>query len=170
MRLFWTLLICAAGLAAEDLNRPMQRFQLPDTTGRDHDSIDWKGKPMVIEFMATACPHCIAFSSVLKQVQEKYKDRVVVLAMVNPPTTPAQAAQFVQDHKITYPILLDAGKAAYAYIRKLEFNLPYVFLIDSSGMIREAFEFGPTTADLFYGNALLSHIDSLFVPPAAQKK
>jgi cytochrome c biogenesis protein CcmG/thiol:disulfide interchange protein DsbE len=170
MRFLWTLLICAAGLAAEDLNRPMQRFLLPDTTGHDHDSNEWKGKPMVLEFMATACPHCIAFTSVLKQVQEKYRDRVVIIAMVNPPVTAAQAAQFIKEYKITYPILLDAGRAAYAYIRKPAFDLPYIFLIDANGMIREAFEYGPTTADLFSGTALLSHVDGLFGAAAAQPK
>lgn len=170
MRILWTLLISAAALVAADINRPMQRFLLPDVTGREHDSIEWKGKPMVLEFMSTTCPHCGAFTSVLKKVQQKYGDRVVIIAMVNPPDSPAQVAQFIDQHKVTYPILLDAGRAAYAYIRKQVFNIPYLFLIDSSGTIREAFEYGPDTSDLFYGNALFPHIDGLlragFAAPA----
>jgi len=162
MRFLWLLLITAATLVANDINRPMQRFLLPDVKGHDHDSIEWKGKPMVIEFMATDCPHCAAFTSVLKQAQQKYGDRLVIIGMVNPPTTPPQVAAYIEAHKITYPILLDAGRVAYAYIRKPAFDIPYVFLIDASGTIREGFEYSATTADFFYGNALLPHIDSLF--------
>ena len=164
MRFLCTLLIGAAALFAADINRPMQRFLLPDSKGHDHDSIEWKGKPMVLEFIAPGCPHCLAFTSVLKQVQQKYGDRVAVIAMVNPPTTPAQVQQFIEQNKITYPILLDQGRVAYAYIRKPSFDIPYVFLIDADGMIREAFEYGSTTSDLFYGNAMLPHIDNLMKP------
>ncbi len=161
MRYLFALLTLSAALVATEMNRPMQRFLLPDSTGHDHDSIEWKGKPMLLEFMSTSCPHCAAFTSVLKQVQQKYGNRIVIIAMVNPPDTPANVSRFIQDHKITYPILLDAGRAAYAYIRKPAFDIPYIFLIDATGTIRESFEYSATTADLFYGNALFPHIDSL---------
>ena len=170
MRFFCTLLICAAALAAAEINRPMQRFLLPDIQGHNHDSVEWKGKPMVLEFIATGCPHCLAFTSVLKQVQQKYGDRIAIVGMVNPPTTPEQVQQFVKQNKITYPILLDQGRVAYAYIRKPSFDIPYVFLIDGDGTIREAFEYSATTADLFYGNAMLPHIESLLKAPEGQKK
>jgi len=161
MRSLCTLLILTAALVATEMNRPMQRFLLPDVNGHDHDSIEWKGRPMLLEFMSTSCVHCAAFTSVLKQVQQKYGDRLVIVAMVNPPDTPANVSRFTQEHKVTYPILLDAGRAAYAYIRKPAFDIPFIFLIDSSGTIRESFEYSATTADLFYGNALFAHIDRL---------
>ena len=170
MRFFGTLFISAIALVAANINRPMQRFSLPDASGHEHDSIEWKGKPMVIEFMATDCPHCTAFTSVLKQAQQKYGDRLVIIGMVNPPTTPPQVAQFISDHKITYPILLDAGRVAYAYIQKPAFDLPVVFLIDPSGTIRESFEYSALNADLFYGNSFMPHVDSLFGQGAPAKK
>lgn len=161
MRFLCTLLLCVAALAGEEMNRPMQRFLLPDSKGHDHDSTEWKGKPMILEFMSTSCVHCMAFTSVLKQVQQKYGDRVVIIAMVNPPDTPANVTRFIDMYKITYPILLDAGRAAYAYIRKPAFDIPYLFLIDASGTIRESFEYSATNQDLFYGKALFPHIDKL---------
>ncbi|HLK49355.1 MAG TPA: TlpA disulfide reductase family protein [Bryobacteraceae bacterium] len=172
MRILWILLIAAAPLVAADINRPMQRFLLPDVKGHDHDSVEWKGKAMVLEFIAPGCPHCIAFSSVLKQVQQKYGDRIAIIAIVNPPTTPIQAQQYIEQNKITYPILLDQGRVAYAYIRKPSFDIPYVFLIDADGMIREAFEYGATTADLFYGSGMMPHVENLLktASPAGQKK
>ena len=173
MRFLPTLLLFVIALPAADMDRPMQRFRLPDIQGRDHDSLEWKGKAMVIEFMSTTCPHCAAFSTVLKQVQQKYGGRVAVVAMVNPPDTPAQVAHFMEDHGLNYPILLDQGRVAYAYIRKPSFDIPYIFLIDSSGTIRESFEYTPATSDLFYGNGLFPHIDKLlgasFAPPGLQK-
>lgn len=168
MRLFCALLLSAVALLAVDMNRPMQRFLLPDIKGHDHDSVEWKGKAMVLEFMSTTCPHCAASTSVLKQIQQKYGDRLQVIAIVNPPDTPAQVAHFIDEHKVTYPILLDAGRVAYAYIRRPSFDIPYVFLIDSSGTIRESLEYSPATQDLFYGSALLPHIDKLLTgSPAA---
>ena len=64
MRYLFALLTFSAALVASDMNRPMQRFLLPDVSGHDHDSIEWKGKPMLLEFMSTTCVHCAAFTSV----------------------------------------------------------------------------------------------------------
>lgn len=144
-----------------DVNRPAPRFRLPDIKQQDHDSNDYRGKVIVMEFMRTDCPHCNAFTTVLKQVQQRYGGRVVVLSLVNPPDTPANVAAFISQHQVGYPILLDSGRVAYAYIQKGEFDLPFLFLIDGNGTIREQYEFGPSTVSMFEGNALFGRLDNL---------
>jgi len=137
-------------MAAED-GRTAQRFLLPDAKGQQHDFYEYKGKPIVLEFMQTACPHCGTFANVLKQVQ----------ALVNPPSTPDQVLAFISQNHVNYPILLDQGRVAYAYIRKPAFDIPYIFLIDAGGKIREQFEFSEATQNIFEGNALFPHLDAL---------
>ncbi|MBZ5579185.1 MAG: TlpA family protein disulfide reductase [Acidobacteriia bacterium] len=161
MRTFLTALLCSFALLAADAPRPAQRFLLPDVQGHDHDSYEYKGKAMVLEFMQTGCVHCAAFSNVLKQVQARYGPQIHIVALVNPPDTPANVSKFTAEHQINYPILLDAGRVAYAYIGKPAFDLPYIFLIDARGQIREQFEYGLATHEIFEGNALFPHIEAL---------
>ena len=161
MRTIFAVILCAAALSAADAPRPAQRFLLPDVKGRDHDLYDYKGKVVVLEFMQTACPHCGAFTSVLKQVQQRYRDRVAVMAVVNPPDTPELVSTFMAMHAVSYPILLDAGRVAFAYIRRQTFNIPYVFLIDGNTQVREQWEYSPATLDIFEGNGLFPAIDNL---------
>ena len=162
MRNLITTLVCATALFAADVPRQSQRFLLPDVKGQDHDSNDlYRGKVVVLEFMQTSCPHCAAFTPVAKDIQAKYGDRVIVIGVVNPPATPAQISDFIRDHKITYPVLLDAGRVAYAYIRKPSFDIPYVFLIDTAGKIREEFEYGRAPFEIFEGRGLFRYIDDV---------
>lgn len=170
MRILLTALLCATALVAADVSRPMQRFILPDSRGVDHDSNQYRGKVILLEFMQTGCPHCAAFTNVLKQVQARYGPNVYIIGVVNPPDTPSNVSNFIAQHHITYPILLDAGRVAYAYIGKPEFDLPYLVVIDASGQIRHQYEYGPTTQQIFDGNALLAQIQSLLGPPAGAKK
>ena len=161
MRLLLTALFCITALVAADAGRPMQRFVLPDSKGMDHDSNQYRGKVILLEFMQTGCPHCAAFTNVLKQVQARYGANVQIISVVNPPDSPSNVSTFIAQHHISYPILLDAGRVAYAYIRKAEFDLPYLFLIDASGQIRQQYEYSPSTQQIFEGNALFPQIQSL---------
>jgi len=155
-------------LAAADLPRPMQRFLLPDTKAHDHDSNEYRGKAIVLEFMSTKCPHCASFSQVLKAAEQHYGKRLQVIALTNPPDLPKDVMAFESTYAIDYPILLDQGRVAYAYIRRQAFDIPYIFLIDPSGQIREEFEFNATSANIFQqSEALFPHIDKLFSPSAA---
>ena len=172
MRTILAALLCVSALAAADVNRPAQRFLLPDVTGRDHDFNEYRGKVVVLEFMQTTCPHCGAFTSVLKEAQQRYGDRVAIVSLVNPPDTPATVSNFIAAHQINYPVLLDAGRVAYAYIRRAAFDIPYLFLIDASGTIRKEFEYGAAGQDVFEGKGLFPHLDAILggAPSAGKKK
>ena len=149
----------------------MQRFLLPDTQARDHDSNEYRGKAIVLEFMSTKCPHCGTFTKILKAAEQHYGNRLQVIALTNPPDLPKDVVAFQVMYGVDYPILLDQGRVAYAYIRRQAFDIPYIFLIDPSGQIREEFEFNATSANLFQEpGALFAHIDKLFSTSAAPAK
>jgi peroxiredoxin len=168
-------LLSAAALCAADAPKRAPGFALPDSKMGVVDLYDYRGKPVLLEFMNTQCPHCAAFADVLNKVRQKYGDRVQILAVANPPDTQATVAQYIEGHKITYPILFDSGQAAYSYVRKMHFDLPQVFLIDGQGMIYKHFENDAMSKDIFEGDGLLWEIDRLLDPaakasPAGKKK
>ena len=161
MRTLVAILIGAAALLAADGPRRAPGFALPDGRMKLFDLYDYRGKPVILEFMQTTCPHCAGFTSVLGKVQEKYGDKVTILAVANPPDNQATVGQFIAGHKITYPILFDMGQVAYSYILKPSFDLPQVFLIDARGMIYNSFGYSPMTRDIFEGNGLMVEVDRM---------
>jgi peroxiredoxin len=164
-------LLCGAALFAAGPLRRAPGFCLIDTSGQWQDLADYRGKILLVEFMKTDCPHCAAFSTVLNGLRLKYGDKVAVLAIANPPDNPQTMLQFVKTHKLTYPLLLDQGQAAYSYVRTPSLELPTVYLIDANGMIRNSWVDGVLTKDIFEGAGLSREIDKLLAgAPAPAKK
>lgn len=126
-----------------------------------HDLYDYRGKTVVLEFMQTTCPHCAAFVPTLQKLQQKYGDKVQVLAVVVPPDNLNTVAQFVEGHKITYPVLFDMGQAAFSYVRQTKVAFPQLYIIDPKGMIYAHFEYSVLDRDVFEGNGLENEIDRM---------
>ena len=166
-------LFCGIVLFAAGPLRRAPGFCLIDTSGQWQDLADYRGKIVLLEFMQTTCPHCAAFSTVLNGLKLKYADKLAILAIANPPVDTVQTMmQFVKDHKLVYPLLLDQGQVAYSYVRSPSVDLPTVYLIDGSGMIRNSWQNGPLTKDIFEGAGLAREIDKLLTgaPTAAPAK
>jgi peroxiredoxin len=161
MRILLATLLCALSLPAADAPRRAPGFSLPDVKGEQHDLADYRGKVVILEFMQTTCPHCAAFTDVLDRVQQKFGDKVAILSVVNPPDDQKAVAAYIGGHKITYPILFDCGQVAYSYLRVMRFDLPQVYLIDASGMIKSHFEYNAITKEIFEGNGLLPEVERL---------
>jgi peroxiredoxin len=172
MRTIGILLLCAAALfGGEHAGRRAPGFALPDTKLKMHDLADYRGRVVLLEFMQTDCPHCASFVSVLSQVQQKYGNKVAILAVANVPhDNPQKLAQYIAGHNITYPILFDQGQMAYSYVLKGSMENPYVFLIDGNGTIRNDFAYGPLTKQIFEGKALFTEIDRILAAPAGAAK
>jgi peroxiredoxin len=154
-------LLCATVLVAAAPQRRAPGFCLIDTNGQWQDLADYRGKVVVVEFTQTMCPHCGAFSTVLKGLKAKYGEKLAVLAIANPPDTTQTMSNFAREHKLTYPLLFDQGQVAYAYVRSQSIDLPAVFLVDGNGMIRNTWQNGPLNKDIFEGEGLAREIDKL---------
>ena len=169
MKTIVATLLCGAALFAAGPLRRAPGFCLIDTSGQWQDLADYRGKIVLVEFMQTNCPHCATFSAVLNGLKSKYGDKLAVLAIANPPDNPQTMMQFVKDHKLTYPLLLDQGQVAYSYVRSPSFDLPGVVLIDANGMIRNQWQNSVLTKDIFEGNGLSREIDKLLAGAPARK-
>jgi peroxiredoxin len=174
MRLIVTTLLCAAAVFAAEPGQRAPGFALMDSKGDVVDLYDFRGKPVIVEFMQTTCPHCAAFAGVLEKVQKQFGDKVGIVSIANPPDNPTTVGKFIAGHNIKYPILFDAGQAAYSYVRTMKFDLPQVYLVDANGIIFNRYGYSALTKDIFEGDGLLNEIDRLFASskpkaPAAAK-
>jgi len=173
MRTIPTVLLCTAALfaAGDNSGRRAPGFALPDAKMQVYDLADYRGKIVLLELMQTTCGHCAAFADVLERVQQKYGDKVAILAVVNSRGDDQNTvAQYIAGHRITYPVLFDAGQMAYSYVRSMSFDTPHVFLIDARGTIENDWGYSLITHDIFEGNGLMSEIDSLLAGQAAPRK
>jgi len=173
MRILSAVLLCASALFAVDPGQRAPGFALMDSKGNVFDHQDYRGKPVIIEFMQTTCPHCAAFADVLGRVQAKYGDKIQILAIANPPDNPTTVGKFVEGHHVTYPVLFDSGQAAYSYLRQMKFDLPQVFLLDQKGIVFNRYGYSALTKEIFEGEGLFGEIERLLgstAPrPAASK-
>ncbi len=165
MRKFLTLLLFVAVCLAAAADRRAPGFALMDSNGAWHDLADYRGKPVLLALIQTTCPHCAAFAENLERAQEKYGDRIAVVAVVVPPDTLDKAKAFVAGHKITYPIIFDMGQMCLSYVRTTDLKFPRLFIIDGAGMIRADHEYSPLTYDIFEGNGLGAAIGRLLTAP-----
>jgi peroxiredoxin len=157
--------------AADNSGRRAPGFALPDSKMQVFDLADYRGKIVLLELLQTTCPHCAAFADVLERVQQKYGDKVAILAVVNSRGDDQNTvAQYISGHRIAYPVLFDSGQMAYSYVRSMSFDTPHVFLIDAGGTIRNDWGYSLLARDIFEGNGLISEIDSLLAGKAAPQK
>jgi len=154
MRKLPTIVLCAAAFAASAADRRAPGFSLVDSKAQEHDLADYRGKLVLLTFIQTTCPHCATFAEDLQQAQDRYGEKIAVLAVVTPPDDPRTVGAFQSGHKITYPILFDSGQMSYSYVLSQKLNFPMLFMIDGTGTIRAQYEYGPLTREIFEGAGL----------------
>lgn len=105
-----------------------------------------RGQPVLLEFFATWCPHCQSETAVLRSIQNRYGDRLKVMAVSASPNgmdqrSPASVAdieRFQSRFNTNYPHYFDrdlVGARLYGVT-----SFPTIYLIDRNGVIRYAAE------------------------------
>jgi len=167
MRNLLLLALCSTALfgAGETVGHRAPGFSLPDTSFKQHDSQDYRGRVLIVDFMQTTCPHCATFSSILEEVAAKYAGKVAVLSIVNPPDSMQNVARYSAAHKIRNPILFDCGQVAASFVhgtpQNASFSLPRVFIIDAAGIIRGDYEYSMLTREIFEGRGFFAEVDKV---------
>jgi len=176
MRYLIGLLASAALLfgSGELSGRRAPGFSLPDIHAQQHDLQDYRGKIVLLDVIQTNCPHCARLADILERVHGKYAGKVVVLTLAIPRDTQATVAKFIEDHKVSTPILFDCGQVAASYLKVTPqnptVNVPHLFMIDGQGMIRNDYGYDFDTKNIFEGDGLDIEIDRLLAGPAAKSK
>ena len=118
-------------------------FTLDTLDGNKVTLSDLRGKIVVVNIWATWCLPCRAETPALEKSYEQYKDSGVVILGVDSTNQDSlsDVTSFVQEFKLTYPILLDRdGRVGYLYQIK---GLPSTFFINRRGVIRTVVVGGP---------------------------
>jgi peroxiredoxin len=132
---------------------PQQGFLAPDfelkmPTGESVKLSDLRGQAVLVNLWATWCPPCRAEMQSIEKVYQEYKDEGFTVLAVNMTyqDDPFAVVPFVNEQKLTFPILLDeTGEMANAYQLR---SLPSSYFIRRDGIINEVVIGGPMSEAL----------------------
>ena len=111
-------------------------FTVTDLDGKTVSFADLKGKVVLVNFWATWCPPCRAEIPDLVALQDKYRDKLVVLGISeDEDATPQEVKAFGVAQKMNYPIVMKTPELAKIF--KGVSALPTTFVIDPEGKIRQ---------------------------------
>src|SRR6266850_4565995 len=140
-----------------DLVRPSRPKRAEDFTvalvrGETLKLREQRGKAVMINFWATWCPPCREEMPAMERLYRRHRERGFVLLAVSVDTDASLVRPFLEHHKLTFPVALDAKmELANTYgVRAL----PSSFLIDRNGYMT-ALALGPRPWDNRAAHALV---------------
>jgi peroxiredoxin len=110
-------------------------FELKTLTGETVILSNLKGKKVMLNFWATWCPPCKAEMPEMEQFSKEANEDILVLAVNIDPQLDVQG--FIDENKITFPILLDAEDKVNETYQIL--SIPTTYFIDSKGIIQNKY-------------------------------
>ncbi len=112
------------------------KMDLLDLKGGHHTLDEYKGKVVVLNFWATYCVPCTTEMPMLGQMQKRYKDKVIVLAVsVDDELDRAKLQPFLHKHDADDLTLLVGPTVLDLSDWKLGDALPTTLFIDNKGEI-----------------------------------
>ena len=121
------------GSARADGDDRAADFNLKDLDGRTVALSDYKGKTIVLYFMATWCPECRSSIPQLKEIYSLYNAKGLVLLVIDVMESREKMAAFSRKYGLTFPILLDEDGSVYRSYGVG--GVPVKALIDRNGRI-----------------------------------
>ena len=91
-------------------------FSLKDLNGHNVKLSDYKGRVILLYFMATWCRECPTMIPQLKEIHSLYNAKGLVLLNIDVRESEKKASAFSRKHNLPYPTLLDEdGKVSQGY-------------------------------------------------------
>jgi peroxiredoxin len=125
---------------------PAPAFELPDLEGRMVSLAEQRGRVVFINLWATWCAPCRTEAPALERLYRELGGQgFEVLAISIDDADQREAVESFRDEfQLTFPILLDPGRVAYAAYQAT--GVPETFVVDAEGRIAEWF-IGPRSYD-----------------------
>ncbi len=136
--LFGFLLLCIAIPAMASEN-----WSLTDTSGKQWNLSDFRGKWVLVNFWATWCPPCLAEIPDLSKMGKGGK-KIAVIGIAVSYRSQEEVLDFMKKHAIPYPVVLGSEDIASSF-GGIE-SLPTSFLYSPDGKLVGQHE-GPLTQD-----------------------
>ena len=120
---------------APEVGKRAPDFQLNTLDGQPVSLSDLRGKSVLINFWQIRCPPCRVEMPYIQQIYDEWSDKGLVLLAINIGESSSQAAEFMQQHNLSFPVLLDReGNIAQKYNIR---GIPTSFFIDRDGIIQD---------------------------------
>ena len=136
---FFLLLVLSACYSGS--RPPRIGTQAPDFTVKDSDRevtlSNLRGKVVVLNFWATWCPPCVEETPSLVAMQQRMKDKGVLVLAVSVDADSDAYHRFLKDHNVNLLTVRDPDQKSnnlYGTIR-----YPETYVIDRQGMVRRKF-------------------------------
>jgi thiol-disulfide isomerase/thioredoxin len=101
---------------------------------------EYKDKIIFLEFFGHRCPPCLKSIEHYKHLQEKYKDRLVIIAVEVQGLTPEQLKKFVKEKGINYVTVpqSQAGDVVQyiSYRAQWQGGIPFLIILDKKGDVQ----------------------------------
>jgi len=126
------------------IGQPAPDFSLPATDGKTYSLSQFRGKAVVLEFMAPWCPHCQNAAPQLNDLYAHYQAQGAQFLSVSAtpydrhesgPISMDELVWFHDTYQVAFPLLFDAkvtiGPNLYGVT-----GFPFFYVIDRNGIIR----------------------------------
>ena len=166
--------LAALTLTAQQLPRTAPDLSVNTIDGKRVAISHYRGKPLVLAFILTGCPHCQHTVGLLSRLETRYQTRgVEMLAVALDKEASAAIPGFMQTFHPPFPVgfLRDNGLAAdFCQLSPAHIpSMPIVLFIDREGTIRQQHEgTEPFFEDGHQDQHLTAAIEDL-LKPAAKK-
>ncbi|HEO8418333.1 redoxin domain-containing protein [Niallia sp. FSL W8-0635] len=108
-------------------------FTIEDLNGNKIQLSDYKGKSVMINFWTTWCPPCKKEMLDIETFSKEKQDHWVVLAINVDGGNEEGVRQFVQERKLTFPVLLDDKDVVANQYHIL--SIPTTYFLNKEGVI-----------------------------------
>jgi len=119
-------------------------FVLTDLDGNPIRLADLRGRAVWVNFWASWCPPCQSETPILREMDERYRDRGLTLVAVQVQQTVEDGLAYADRYGLRYAIGADVSAAVFRTYRV--YALPTQFFIDADGVIRAVIN-GPLDLD-----------------------
>ena len=109
-------------------------FTFKDLDGKNVALSSYKGKVVLLNFWATWCGPCKAEIPGFVELQDKYKDDLVIVGF-SVDDTAEKAQAFATQYKINYPVLLGEGREELQEAYGPIWGIPASFIISRDGKV-----------------------------------
>ena len=114
-------------------------FTLKSVTGENIKLSDFKGKVVLLDFWATWCGPCMRSIPELVRLQEKYRDKGLVVLGISMDTKAqaddAQLKKFMATFNMKYQVMRDDGVVSQTYFGNSPAAIPTMQIINRKGKI-----------------------------------
>lgn len=117
------------------LGKDAPELQIDEWLGEDYGSIaDLRGKPVLLVFWATWCPHCRREMPEVEALWLKHKDEMVIIGVTKHGRgqTTEKVREYITSEGLTVPIAIDPGDTSRAYGVS---GIPAAALVDKDGKV-----------------------------------